>query len=261
MYLHHQESVEKLLEYFRPDPDVTAIILGGSVAKGLERSDSDIDAIVVVTPEKLQQLQAEGRRTECIFGYCTYPEGYFDIKYCDREFLEAAAQRGSEPARNAFLMARCLYTRDPEIPELIARIPVFQKREQPEKLLSFYAGYVLNSGYFWRMSDSDRYLRCRAAADLVFFAYRMLLQEHETLFPCHKSLVATLKRLPDMEPLITQGELLLERMDDESKEEFCRLFTMRTRYQPPQDHSAVLSRYVTDHETWWYQARPLISEW
>ena len=92
MYLHHQESVEKLLEYFRPDPDVTAIILGGSVAKGLERSDSDIDAIVVVTPEKLQQLQAEGRRTECIFGYCTYPEGYFDIKYCDREFLEAAAQ-------------------------------------------------------------------------------------------------------------------------------------------------------------------------
>ena len=84
MYPHHQESIEKLLEYFRPDPDVTAIILGGSVAKGLERSDSDIDAIVVVTPEKLQQLQAEGRRTECIFGYCTYPEGYFDIKYCDR---------------------------------------------------------------------------------------------------------------------------------------------------------------------------------
>ena len=61
MYLHHQESVEKLLEYFRPDPDVTAIILGGSVAKGLERSDSDIDAIIVVTEERYAALAAENR--------------------------------------------------------------------------------------------------------------------------------------------------------------------------------------------------------
>ena len=94
MFAHHIESAQRMKDYFAGKEGVIAVIWGGSVVKGNERPDSDIDAIIVVTPEKLQQLQAEGRRTECIFGYCTYPEGYFDIKYCDREFLEAAAQRG-----------------------------------------------------------------------------------------------------------------------------------------------------------------------
>ena len=48
MYEHHRQSIENLLDYFKDDQQITAIVLGGSVAKGCAREDSDIDAILVV---------------------------------------------------------------------------------------------------------------------------------------------------------------------------------------------------------------------
>ena len=49
MYKHHEESLENLKNYFSDREEVIALIFGGSVAKGCERPDSDLDAMVVVT--------------------------------------------------------------------------------------------------------------------------------------------------------------------------------------------------------------------
>ena len=51
MYKHHEESLERLIEYFSDKEEVIAVIFGGSVAKGCERPDSDLDAMIVVTQE------------------------------------------------------------------------------------------------------------------------------------------------------------------------------------------------------------------
>ena len=52
MYEHHQTSINNLINYFKDDIGVMAIILGGLIAKGCERADSDVDAIVVVSQGK-----------------------------------------------------------------------------------------------------------------------------------------------------------------------------------------------------------------
>lgn len=46
MYKHHEESLENLKQYFSDREEVIALIFGGSVAKGCERPDSDLDAMV-----------------------------------------------------------------------------------------------------------------------------------------------------------------------------------------------------------------------
>jgi predicted nucleotidyltransferase len=102
MLEHHKKSIENLIEYFKNDADIISIVLGGSVAKGLERADSDIDVIIIVIDTKYAALEKENRTAECIYGHCTYEHGYFDIKYITMKKLETLAQKGSEPSRNTF---------------------------------------------------------------------------------------------------------------------------------------------------------------
>lgn len=88
-----------------------ALILGGSVAKGTERSDSDLDGLVVVSDEIYEEKKKANATAETINGFCTYEGGYFDIKYLTKGFLEDAAEKGSEPARNVFDKCKVLAAR------------------------------------------------------------------------------------------------------------------------------------------------------
>ena len=151
MYPHHQRAIDSLLSYLQDDTHILAVILGGSVAKGCARPDSDIDAIVAVTDERYGQLAASNLTAQSIYGHCDYEGGYFDLKYCTKGFLEAAASHGSEPARNAFVKARCIKCVDEEIAALVPTIGVFQTSEREAKQKSFYAAILLNKGYFWQM--------------------------------------------------------------------------------------------------------------
>ena len=142
MYAHHAESLQNMIDYFSGREEIIALVFGGSVAKGCERPDSDLDAMVVVTDEYYAQREKENRVTETISGYCTYEGGYFDVKYMTKAFIAAAADHASEPTRNSFIGARVLFSRDPEIPGIVARIPVFQKQERADKELSFFANLM-----------------------------------------------------------------------------------------------------------------------
>ena len=51
-YPHHREAVKELISIFREKEGVIALVFGGSVAKHMEREDSDIDAMVIVTEER-----------------------------------------------------------------------------------------------------------------------------------------------------------------------------------------------------------------
>ncbi len=262
MYEHHEKSTENLMGYFKGDEAVLAIVLGGSVAKGCERPDSDLDAIIVVTDEKYADLEKSNRLSECIEGYCTYKGGYFDIKYCTVQYLRTLAQRGSEPSRNAFVSAKCLYSKNPEINDLIPQIGVFQKNLKEEKLFSFYSALSLNNGYFWRVSQNNIYLRHKAAADIVLFGFRLLLQDNEVLFPCHKALLQTVKSLKNKpENIVEKANAFLSQLTDETREDFASSIKKFISYTPPADFSAILSRFIDDNELWWYKERPVIAEW
>jgi len=262
MYEHHQTSINNLINYFKDDIEVIAIILGGSIAKEIERPDSDVDAIVVVSEVKYNQLNKNNQLSECIFGHCTYEHGYFDIKYCTERYLIAVMENGSEPSRNAFKSSRCLYSKNSEIEKWINKIPLFQKEEKQEKLLSFYSAFNLNYGYFWGASSNDIYLRTRTATDIVLFGFRLLLQESEVLFPCHKGLIKAVTDLKNKpEDIINKATKLLTTLSNESKDDFTNSILNFIGYKPPKDFSEVLTRFVDDNELWWYKERPVIAEW
>lgn len=262
MYSHHQASLHNLEAYFRGAEGVIALIFGGSVAKGTARPDSDLDAMVVLTPEMYARREAAGRTVETISGHCTYPGGYFDVKYMTKDFLRNAAERGSEPTRNAFVKSRVLFTDDPEIPALVAAIPVFQEKERDDKMLSFYSDLQLNYRYFWKSCAPDGYMRARTASEIVYCVYRLILQENRVLFPCNRRLEETVAAQSDKpQDIVALCRRFCETFEDGLAERIVAAYDAWTRYPHSRDFNAFLTRYSQDFEQWWLRPRPLVGEW
>ena len=53
MYKHHEESLQIMTGYYHGQKRVIAFIFGGSVAKGMERENSDLDGMAVVSRKNL----------------------------------------------------------------------------------------------------------------------------------------------------------------------------------------------------------------
>lgn len=261
MYKHHEESLKVLEGLFRDREEVIALVFGGSVAKGMERPDSDLDAMVIVTPEYYEQCLKENRTAECLDG-CTYEGGYFDIKYMTKEYLKAAAEKGSEPTRNSFISSRVLFSSDPEIEGLVARIPVFQEQEMEEKQLSFYSDLQLNYNYFLKCCNPDGYMKLRVASEIVYCLYRLVLQENKVLFPCNRRLEATVAGLANIpEGFMELCKELMEKMDIPSADRAVEAYLAWTSYDYPKDMNICCSQYCMDFEKWWLYPRPLVAEW
>ena len=47
MFKHYEESLQIMTGYYREQKGVIALMLGGSVAKGMERADFDLDGMAV----------------------------------------------------------------------------------------------------------------------------------------------------------------------------------------------------------------------
>lgn len=262
MYKHHEESLEIMKKYYREKEGVIALVHGGSVAKGNERPDSDLDGMVIVDQETYNKRAAEGKLAENVDGLCTYEGGYFDVKYMTKEYLKEAAEKGSEPTRNSFLKARVLFSDDPEIEDIVKRIGQFQVSEREDKQLSFYGNYSLNFGYFLKTCKAEGYMKVRAIAEVVYSLYRIVLQEHEILFPCNRRLeefVAAINE--ETAELARLGRKFCETQDLAVGEEFVAYFHKISSYRPPEDWEKVYSRYVADFEQWWRIPRPNVNEW
>lgn len=262
MYTHHKESLQIMLDYFQQKPETIAVVFGGSVAKGCEREDSDLDAIIVVSRDAYEKRAATNTTTETITGMCTYEGGYFDVKYITKEILEETAQKGSEPARNAFVKSRVLYSLDPDIPDIVSRIPVFQEGETADKMLSFYSNLYLNYYYFWKSCPIDGYMKVHAANEIIYSIYRMILQQNKILFPCNRRLEEFIAAAPDKpEQIVELAAAFIKALDDAACDSFVNAFLNWTSYEIPQNNSNVLTRYTQDFEQWWRIPRPLVAEW
>ncbi len=262
MYRHHEESLQIMKDYFRKQEGVIALVFGGSVAKGNERIDSDLDGMVIVSEENYAYRLAEGKTAETIHGLCTYEGGYFDVKYMTKSFLMDAADKGSEPTRNSFVKSRVLFSDDPEIPDIVARIPVFQKQEKEAKCLSFYADYAYNHGYFLRACKAEGYARVHAINEILYSLYRITLQEHEILFPCNRRLEDTVAGInSDTARLVELGKKLAVSLSDEDEQAFSDYFFSITTYEKPTDFRKIASAYTQDFEQWWRIRRPNVNEW
>lgn len=262
MYQHHKTSIENLIAYFKPRKEVLAVVLGGSVAKGCERPDSDVDAMVIITPDAYAKRKETNTTVETIHGHCTYENGYFDVKYMTKEYLLEAAEKASEPTRNSFIKSRVLYAHDSEIEAILNRIPVFQKQEKEDKMKSFYSNFSLNYHYFLKDCKPEGYMRMRCISEIIYSIYRMVLQENEVLFPCNRRLEETVEALENRPAdLVALGKQLALTQTDELADAFVNAYLSWSSYPLPTDSSQILSRYAADFEQWWRVPRPLVNEW
>lgn len=264
MYKHHEESIEKLKEYFLPMKGMIAIVLDGSIVKGNERPDSDIDALIVVTEETYAELAAQNRLAEVIPGHCTYEGGYFDVKYKTKAILEEAAQYASEPTRNAYVKARILYSSDADIAPLVEKIAAYPEHEREAKIQCFNANLQLNRGYFLHcVPEENAYMRAHLTQEIVYSVYRLILIENRELFPCNRRLeetVAKCKKRPA--DILERGAAFLREVTITNCEDFVTAFWEQTALPLTDDVSENCSQYVKYYEDWWREMRPPFpNEW
>ena len=225
MYKHHEESINNVTEYFIQEPEVEALLLGGSIAHGFELPTSDIDLMILVSDQSYSERLSQGRLHFFNMDLCTYPGGYVDGKYMGMSFLEQVAEKGSEPARFAFQDAQVLFSRKMSLEARLREIVRYPVEEKAERLRRLYAQF---EAWNWYATEAlklgNRYLLGVSIGKLVLFGSRLILAHNELLYPYHKWLLRVLERAWDKPPdMLASIERLYDDASAESVQQFYEL--------------------------------------
>ena len=249
MYKHHEESIKNMIKHYKEDPKITALFLIGSVATGTERPDSDLDGVAVIPQEYYEQKKNGIGTMESCFGKCTYQGGYFDVHFKTKKELEELAESGSEPMRNMFSCVRTLFCNDPDLPELVNRIPVFQKEEAAEKKQRYYCTLKQSYSYFWEICKPEGFARIFTASRMIFCLYRLILLENEILFPSVRKLEETVRRSANKpEMIIEKCHRFIQSLSDEDALELIKSYEGWTSYDYPKDFQFIANKFADPYE-------------
>ena len=261
MFEHHTRAIntakEKLLS---EQADILAIVLGGSIAKGNAREDSDVDLIVVVPDHQFAGFLESNQITFLRHDCCDYEGGYVEGNFVGRSFIKDAAERGSEPTRYSFVGAYLIHCVDPRIEEWLNLIPIYPENQRQGNIDSFYAQFRLNSRFFWREGKrhQDGFLMHRAAVEIVLFGCRLILAYNRLLFPGQKQMIEQLE-LAEQKPddLISKVRRFMTDMTEDAKEDFCQAIEEFADWSD----ADTLSRFIQDVEMSWFNRIHAVSEW
>ena len=256
---HHKNAIENLTKGLKVDDRYLAVIITGSVAKGEERDDSDIDIVLVVTDEEYEKGKRKNRLIFHDTQYCDYPGGYVDGKIVNLQFLKTVAERGSEPARDAFRDAWIAFSKIPNLEEILNKIHVYQMDEKAEKVQSFLAQFTIA---YWFMGEAerrkDKYLLTRAATDLVLFGGRLILAHNKIIYPYHKLLLNALRKAPEKpENLMRLIEALLNEPNVKNAQAF---YDAVKGFKKWRMRGLPNMRYLIDSELAWVEGKPYIGD-
>ena len=258
---HHARAIQKATDRLRSEmPDLLAVLLGGSIAKGTERDDSDVDLIVVVMDDDYTMRLAENRVSFLWRDVCDYNGGYVEGRFVSRSFVRDAAVRGSQPTRHSFIGVSAIYCMEPEILEWLPKIPQYPESCHQDNIATFLAQMQLNRWFFWSEGKrrGDRYLQTRAATEIICFGCRLILAHNKILFACQKRLMEQTKAAPQKpDDLQAKVDRLLMEMSDDAKEDFCRTIERFTNWGKVD----LLSRFQQDVEMSWFNRVHDVSEW
>jgi hypothetical protein len=172
------------------------------------------------------------------------------------------ADHGSEPARAAFAHAFVAYSRQPEVSDLVERIPVYPEHERRAKIQSFYAQV---QAFQWYVGEAEKrrdpYLMMHVIADLVLFGGRMILAHNRILYPYHKWFMTELARAPEKPAdLMDLIDRLLAEPSKAHADAFCECVLGFTDWDKPSENWPV--RFMQDSEwNWRYGRRPPLADW
>lgn len=257
----HQTAIDRLVEHFSQDPNFSALIIGGSIARGFERDNSDVDIILVASPEEMARRHPQNDYHYFSTEFCDYPGGYIDGKVVDIEFLEEVAHHGSEPARSAFTGAFIACSRITRLQALLDSICIYPEAERAAKISSFYAQV---QALQWYVGEAEKlanpYLMMHVVSNLVLFGGRMVLAYNRILYPYHKWFLEELRRAPQKpDGLMEQIDELLRCPDKAAADRFCNTVLHFTDWEKPAEGWP--ARFMQDSEWNWRNARPPLADW
>jgi predicted nucleotidyltransferase len=201
MHKHHEESIANVVEHFQNDPEVEALLLGGSIAHGFETPASDVDVMILISDQRHAERSKQDGLIFVNRELCTYKEGYVDGKYIGLGYLKEVAAKGSEPARFAFQGARVLFSRQESLEGLLREIERYPIEGKAERLLRFAAQL---EAWHWYVTEAlrhnNRYLLWHSISKLVLFGGRLILTHNDLLYPYHKWFMRALKSAPEQPP-------------------------------------------------------------
>lgn len=261
LYPHHLATVDRLIDRFQADPNILALLIGGSLVKGYGDENSDVDFMLIVTDEEYARRLSAHALTYYTTELCDYPGGYVDGKIVNVAFLEEVAARGSEPARSAFEKVIVSYSRVPQLAELLQRVTAYPEAAHTAKVQSFYAHLLAQQWFVGEAEKRDnRYLLLHAVSELVLFGGRMLLAHNRLLYPYHKWFLRRLQAAPEkpaeLMPLIDQ---LLNEPSKAKADHFCEMILNFTAWPaPPEGWPA---RFLEDTEWAWRRGGAAVGDW
>ena len=198
MYSQHTDSIQRVTEYFQRDPEVLALLLGGSIAHGFETPTSDVDIMIFVSDEDYQKRFAENRIHFFNMELTTYEGGYVDGKYSTRSFLQQVGEKGSEPARFAFAGSQVLFNRMDGFADDIRNAAEYPKAGKAERIKRFYAQF---EAWHWYCGEAlkkgNQYLLGTSVSKFILFSGRLILAHNELLYPYHKWFLKVLEQAKD----------------------------------------------------------------
>lgn len=254
---HQEDTLAAYVAKVGDDPASIAVVLDGSLAKGTQRPDSDVDVYLVVTQEAFEVAEAEERLSYIDTEVATYDGGYVDIKVATIEYLQAAVREADDPTRASFVGARVVWTRDEQVPDLVAAIPVVPQQEWEDRAGSFIAQMRLYGGYFLRQGHQlgDELLLRWAAIHTLTSAGRALLAHSHVLFSGTKYLSGLLASLPDLpEGYLEAAQELLVAPTPEAGARLMDLVEAHATW--PVTPAQTLSRFVRENELTWLTRIP-----
>jgi len=193
----HQRAIDRLAEAYEDDRRFVALIIGGSVAKGYARADSDVDFMIVATDPEFARRDAADDLFINRRDLCDYEGGFVDGKVIDLAYLRDVAGFGNEPSRAAFQGAFTAFCHEHEIEDILPAIPVYPEQDHDRRIKAFYAMAFMQN---WLMGEATRhnnpYTILRAASQLALYAGRLILAHNRALYPYHKWLLRALEDAP-----------------------------------------------------------------
>jgi hypothetical protein len=257
---HHRDAIDRWVEAATDDPEVLAVVVAGSLTKGYGSANSDVDGFVVLTDEAFARHRKSGELIFFTTELCDYEGGYIDAKYVDRAFLEAVVERGSEPARSAFLGAIVAWSIDPSIEALVQMAVTYPEAGVEERIARFFAQAQAAQWFVGEAAKrDDPYLSGWATSRLALFACRMVLAHNRVLYPYHKWLLRTVADVPerpdDFVDLVRA--VVIERTPAAAEALMTSLLSFREWPQAPVRWS---TQFMLDSEWNWLEGEPPIDD-
>jgi predicted nucleotidyltransferase len=213
-----ERALTAYLESVRDQPGVLAVVAVGSLARGTERPDSDVDVYLIVDDQRFRGETSAGRFAWVERRDADYPGSYIDVKLASPSYLEAAIQRADDPTRASFAGARVAFSRLPGLESVIERIAVLPDEVWEERVRSHVAQARLYGGYFLpqAVERGDVFLRQHAGLHLSLAAARAALAASKTLMPGPKYISSLVRSVPTPDGFVEAWDRVVTAPDVET---------------------------------------------